>query len=58
MVDLKDLAKVRLKKAMKASMRAFQCFLELKLAQRRSLRARIENQITIWLSEEACLGGK
>src|SRR5438128_5531108 len=32
--------------------------LEAKSPRRRSLRARMENQISIWLSHEACLGVK
>src|ERR1043166_4591668 len=33
-------------------------FLLAKLPRRRSFRTRIENQISIWLSHEACLGVK
>ena len=40
------------------SIRAFRCSFDVKLARRSSLRARIENQISIWLSQEACLGVK
>ena len=49
------LARVRLKYAMKTSMRAFRRSLEVKLTRRRSLRARMENQISIWLSQEAAV---
>jgi hypothetical protein len=34
------------------------CSLEAKLLRRSSLRTRMENQISIWLSQEACLGVK
>ena len=32
--------------------------MDLKLPRRRRLRTRIENQMSIWLTQEACLGVK
>src|ERR1700735_4874922 len=43
---------------MKLSILCWRCCLDVKLPRRRSLRTRIENQISIWLSQEACLGVK
>src|SRR5664279_2026661 len=43
---------------MKSSILCWRCSLEVKLPRRRSLRTRIENQISIWLIQEACFGVK
>ena len=43
---------------MKRSIRSLRSCFEVKLARRSSLRARMENQISIWLSQDACLGVK
>src|SRR4030088_2987553 len=43
---------------MNCSILARNSVLEAKLLRRRSLRTRMENQISIWLSQEACLGVK
>src|SRR3954467_10128365 len=58
MVHLNGFAGGRVKEAMKASMRAFRSCWEVKLARRSSLRTRMENQISIWFSQDACLGVK
>src|SRR5262245_35455528 len=43
---------------MNASILVRTAFLLAKLPRRRSLRTRMENQISIWLSQEACRGVK
>ncbi len=49
---------VLLKKSMKLEIFAFRSSTEVKLPRRMTLRARIENHISIWLSQDACLGVK
>jgi hypothetical protein len=46
------------KQAMDASIRCFNPAADMKLPRRRSLRARMENQISIWFSHKVCLGLK
>jgi hypothetical protein len=58
MVHLNGLAMTRLKYPMNASILAFRSALEEKSPRRMTLRTRIENQISIWLSHEACFGVK
>ena len=58
MVQRKGFAMVRLKYAMNSSILVRSAFLLAKLPRRRSFRTRMENQISIWLSQEACLGVK
>lgn len=58
MVHLDGFSIVSLKLAMNSSMRSLRFWREVKLARRRSFRTRIENQISIWLSHEACFGVK
>lgn len=43
---------------MKPSILALRSLVETKLPRRITLRTRIENQLSIWLSQDACLGVK
>src|SRR5690242_1279228 len=43
---------------MKRAMRSLRSWVEVNEPRRRTLRARMENQSSIWLSQEACLGVK
>ena len=55
-VQRKGLARTLLKYAMNSSARVFKSSVEVKLDRFRSRRARIENQISIWLSHEQWRG--
>ena len=57
-VHLKGLAIILLKKSIKALILALRSAFEVKLPRWMSFRASMENQISICLSQEACLGVK